>query len=383
MEKLLGLPANSLDKEMKLTQELMELFVEYQIPSDMLSYASGGGLHDDEEEVDDGVATQDKIASVKLNVKNVLDVITAEKEKQLKYEQIKTDFAIEGKIQQGINSYHSAHRSWGDDEEDEEEDVTAIGAPSTRRGGAASHNHRRLMFKSAGRPQPPMMMACAAPENNMTEYHVSSETMSSQQEPIYNDKVVSGQRMIHEQQVRRNSMSSETKSMSADQGLDFTVIPQILDRAVDKYAQGSALRSTTIKAGTWSRNRQSNLLSNPKLVQLSVDDMTSEKNEAFDLLDALSRSGSLSIEYSDLHVIVTVTHCFDKDIMSTVVCDNINPIEKLELSTLLVASVIHGKSIKEIIHDTEIQRLTGLMPTLLLQSSENDNGMGDNDANAD
>jgi hypothetical protein len=49
--------------------------------------------------------------------------------------------------------------------------------------------------------------------------------------------------------------------------------------------------------------------------------------------------------------------------MSTVVCDNINPIEKLELSTLLVASDIHGKSIKETIHDTEIQRLTGLMPT--------------------
>ena len=118
-------------------------------------------------------------------------------------------------------------------------------------------------------------------------------------------------------------------------------------------------------------------------MQLSVDDMKSEKNEAFDLLDALSRSGSISIEYSYLHVIVTVTHCFDKDIMSTVVCDNINPIEKLELSTLLVASVIHGKSIKEIIHDTEIQRLTGLMPTLLLQSSENDICMGDNGANAD
>ena len=203
------------------------------------------------------MATQDKIASVKLNVKIVLDVITAEKEKQLKYEQTKTEFAIEGKIQQGINSSHSAHRSWGDDEEDEEEDVTATGAPSTRRGGAASHNHRRLMFKSAGRPPPPMMMACAAPENNMTEYHVSSETMSSQQEPIYNDEVVSEQRMIHEQQV---SYSSETKSMSADQGLDFTVIPQILDQAVDKNAQGSALRLTTIKAGAWSRNRQSNLL---------------------------------------------------------------------------------------------------------------------------
>ena len=38
LEILLGLPANALDKEMKLTQDLMELFVEYQVPSDMLSY---------------------------------------------------------------------------------------------------------------------------------------------------------------------------------------------------------------------------------------------------------------------------------------------------------------------------------------------------------
>jgi hypothetical protein len=367
MEKLLGLPSNSLDKEMKLTQELMELFVEYQIPSDMLSYtSSSGGIHDDED-VDDGVATQDKIDSVKENVKNVLDVITSEKEKQLKYEQTKTDMAMEGMLQQGMNPSHSVHHSWGDDDED---DVTVPGATSTRRGGTASHNHRRLMFKSAGRPPPPMMMmACAAPENSMTEHYandMSSDATSSRQ-PIYNDKTE--RRMIHN--------PSETKRPSADQGLDFTVIPQILDCAIDKYAQSNALRTTTIKAGTWSRNRQSNLLSNPKLMQLNVDDMKSEKNKAFDLLDALSRSGSLSIEYSELHVIVTVTHCFDKDIMSTVVCDNVNPIEKLELSTLLVASVIHGKSIKDIIQDTEVQRLTGLMPALLLQSSENDNGMGD------
>ena len=50
LERLLNLPEGSLSKEIKLTSQLMELFIEYQIPSDMLtadplsmSLASGGG----------------------------------------------------------------------------------------------------------------------------------------------------------------------------------------------------------------------------------------------------------------------------------------------------------------------------------------------------
>ena len=33
LEALLCLPPDALDKEMKLTQDLMELFIEYQVPS--------------------------------------------------------------------------------------------------------------------------------------------------------------------------------------------------------------------------------------------------------------------------------------------------------------------------------------------------------------
>jgi len=38
LETLLGLPPNSLTKEMQLTQDLLSLFIEYQIPSDLLTY---------------------------------------------------------------------------------------------------------------------------------------------------------------------------------------------------------------------------------------------------------------------------------------------------------------------------------------------------------
>merc|ERR1719146_502361 len=38
LEKVLNLPDDSLTKEIKLTQDLMQLFIRYQIPSDLLSF---------------------------------------------------------------------------------------------------------------------------------------------------------------------------------------------------------------------------------------------------------------------------------------------------------------------------------------------------------
>merc|ERR1719183_1187884 len=38
LEKVLNLPDDSLTKEIKLTQELMQLFIKYQIPSDLLAF---------------------------------------------------------------------------------------------------------------------------------------------------------------------------------------------------------------------------------------------------------------------------------------------------------------------------------------------------------
>lgn len=43
LEKLMKLPADSLTKELKLTQHLLELLIQYQIPSDLLCF--GGMTH--------------------------------------------------------------------------------------------------------------------------------------------------------------------------------------------------------------------------------------------------------------------------------------------------------------------------------------------------
>ena len=64
LEKLLKIPEGSLTKEIGLTQDLLNLFINYQIPSDQISY--------------DGSADQnsvEKVNAVKQNVKNMLEMV--------------------------------------------------------------------------------------------------------------------------------------------------------------------------------------------------------------------------------------------------------------------------------------------------------------------
>jgi hypothetical protein len=122
---------------------------------------------------------------------------------------------------------------------------------------------------------------------------------------------------------------------------DFTKIPTILDKRLESLDQDGALKSTILETGsTWSRSRQENLLEAPKKSNLHPSDIKTETNKAMDLLTALSRSGSLPIMSSELHIVVTVTHCFEKNIIDTVIKDNVNPIEKVEKSLLVLASTI-------------------------------------------
>jgi lipopolysaccharide transport system permease protein len=68
-----------------------------------------------------------------------------------------------------------------------------------------------------------------------------------------------------------------------------------------------------------------------------------EKHRAFDLLDALTKSGALPIDDASLHVVLAATHCFDKTLLDTVIQDNVNPIEKVERSLMIVGTTVHGR----------------------------------------
>ena len=126
---------------------------------------------------------------------------------------------------------------------------------------------------------------------------------------------------------------------SAGEAIDYTRIPGELDKKFEAFDEDGALRPTIINpADVWSRTASKGLLAEPTTATMFTKEQKDEKNRAFDLLDALSKSGALPIEDASLHVVIAATHCFDKTLLDTVIQGNVNPIEKVERSVMIVAT---------------------------------------------
>merc|ERR1719210_1476663 len=115
-----------------------------------------------------------------------------------------------------------------------------------------------------------------------------------------------------------------------------------MDANFERLDCNGTCRSTIISpSNTWTKRSQKALLAKPALTKLGSSEQKQEKDAAFDLLDALTKSGGLQVEHASLHVVVAATHCFDQTVMDTVVQENTNPIEQVERSTLIMASTVH------------------------------------------
>lgn len=358
LEVLLGLPSGALTKEMKLTQDLMELFVEYQVPSDLLSYDG----------IDDNSNHKDKVNNVRSHVEAVAGVVADAKASELKEQTMKAEMAFHSAVAEspiratGEHSIAPGVEYWSQGEAiSRERDYGAWSG--SRPEGAVTRRLKKSKGRTPSSPNMAMMakasaLPLAAMNTSMAEDSSAPPKMPLPASP--RDVEVS------EKSTHPTPMPSSSGA-APDGAIDFTAVPRLLDSAIDQYAQGSALRSTTVKLSErWSRSRHENLLSEAATSVLRADDIKTERNKAMDLLDALSRSGSLPIAFSELHVMVSVTHCFEKDVIETIVHDNINPIEKLEQSTLLVGSAIHGVPASSLVaNGDDLQRLQNFFPSLM------------------
>ena len=142
---------------------------------------------------------------------------------------------------------------------------------------------------------------------------------------------------------------------------DFTAIPAALDAKALRLDADSALRSTIITVGeTWAKKAQNGLIASKASIvasSLAKAGQKDARSAAFDLLDALTRSGALAIKRASLHVVIASTHCFTRSLMATLVKDNVNPIDKVERSSLIVASTVQGQSPEALLEPAQHARI--------------------------
>lgn len=424
LERLLNLPAESLMKEIRLTQDLLELFIKYQIPSDLLTY--------------DGTPTvpvQIKLNTVKQYVQNMQDMIQEAKQNEIVNAMQKNLYNVLSAAVEGVEVEYGGSRSVRPGALVPRRPPTTV-SPSQapvqppeekcfdEEEMDYDHDHEEEQEQDCPMLPPPMGFSMGAPPPQMSQFYMGAPNRSmpspmsqpSRRSEYYeeelrapNPKIADLEKKLEEQkaklaaQVAKHDKDSaqltkefeiaqnrvaqleealrvavlppedEAPAPCEEEGIaptrfDFTKYPGMLDSRFEKFDEDSALRATIINPGaTWSKQFQTGLLSPPSSQLLTATEQEQERNKAFDLLDALTRSGALPIKEAALHVVLAATHCFDKSIIDTIVQDNMNPIEKLERSNLIVATTITGKSVEELVNADQLERISARHQPLLIK----------------
>ncbi len=347
LEKLLKLEPDSLTKEIKLTQELLSLFIEYQIPSDLLSY--------------DGppeAPPADKLARVAEYVGKMLQMIHASKQREIAEEQEREALRL-AELNRSTPVYPSA---------------PGMAYPSAGPAGAPPGFGGPPPPAPRGGPPPPSMAfapppQAAAPAPMMARMSAPMPPAPAPARPPAPPPApapspVTAAPAPPAPAVARG-FAAESGATAGGDVVDYTLLPALLDKRFEELDEDGALRATILHPGDrWTRTAQKGLLSAPEESRLSAKQQKEEKNRAFDLLDALTKSGALPIDDATLHVVLAATHGFDRTLLETVIQDNVNPIEKVERSLMIVGTTIHGRPASELLADDQRERFLASSPRL-------------------
>jgi hypothetical protein len=337
LETVLKLSTDTLTKEIRLTQDLMEMFIKYQIPSDLLSY--------DESSL--GNTSQvNRLNAVKGHIANMRSIISLSKSQELEEQELKRSYE-RAKSQKGTRRLVQR----------EEEDMRAsmIQIPA----GKLSCDVIQLDAMECC--DDGMVLDVERECGGMqSQLHQNQDQMQMQSNKI---KEVNCQNNISTPYQNRSNGNDETASSM--HMVDYTKFPSLLDRRYEELDSDSVLGPTIINPGSvWSKKSYKSLMSEAETKPLLTGDQLLEKNAAFDLLDALSKSGALVMHSASLHVVIAATHCFDKSLMDTVVQGNVNPIERVERSALIMASTIHERSASYLMSENQKSRVLTHSPQL-------------------
>jgi hypothetical protein len=426
LEKVLNLPADSLTKEIRLTQDLMELFIKYQIPSDLMSF-EGEAMSSVKEKLD---TVKGHVASLRSIIDDAKDNEIADANLQTRYDGgdvsgggfgasrgadgfgAKPGFGFGasrssvgfgpksgaggggGGVGFGAKSGTGFGASGGADGFGAKPGTgfgasrssVGFGAKSGAGGGGGGVGFGAKSggvgaggdgFGNAGaktgRGGDGLMTVVSAapvfsaatpappPPSQRQQQQGSPCSQSAQEQPIPTPRPRGEKRPIEE----------HTSSEGSSDVIDYTRLPKQLDNKLEALDKEGSVRPTIITAGErWTKKAKKNLLSDVTTSTLQSEEQRSERTAAFDLLDALSKSGGICVDHAELHVVVAATHCFDRSIMDTLVQKNVNPIEKVELSTMIMATAIHNQPVERLVVADQLSRVLEFSPVLMVADAE-------------
>lgn len=339
LEKLLKLPADSLTKEIRMTQDLLNLFIEYQIPSDLLSY--------------DGppeAGTDEKLARVQEYIAKMQEMISLSKQREIEQEREREALRLAERDRTPAPPPFAP---------------PAFGPPPGAYGGPPIPAPMSASMAMPSVAAPKAMPAPARPAAPAPA-PVAPPPIPAPPEPA-RERAPAPRAATPTEHPSHRPDAQPAPSGAADDGnlVDYTRIPADLDKKLEALDEDGALRATIINPGDpWTRSAQKGLLGAPTSASLSARAQKDEKHKAFDLLDALSKSGALAIEDASLHVVIAATHCFDRTLLDTVIQENVNPIEKVERSLMIVGTTIHGRPASELLAEDQRARFFATSPRL-------------------
>lgn len=336
LEKLLNLPFGALTKELRLTQDLLELFIEYEIPSDLLSF---GGCPREVDAV--------KVDTVKKHVDGMRAMIKVAKDEEQRE-------AEEARKMELLRQAEEARQRAEVENRRQSQTLASIGSFFGGFGGG----NMSLMKQSA--PASEFSFGAMAsvpysmPTGGLTPNLLSAPVVQPALEPSKPDPspVVDSREPDQKPADKPQDQLAPFKAPEVHGEPDYTLIPPLFDKKFLEFDPDSALRPTIIKPqNRWTLKSRKNLLTEAQTRELAKDDLKKERAKAFDLIDALTKSGELPFTDSSFHVVIASTHGFVKSLVDTIIQENRNPIENLERSNLIVATTIHSQPASSVLND--------------------------------
>ena len=233
--------------------------------------------------------------------------------------------------------------------------------------GILSHNKRtkQTARKSTGGGAPRKQYATKAARKSTSE----SKSMPEIQKEIFDEKEDNETKNNETKDNEKEDIEIDEKDTietTITSVTDWTKMPNLLTSNVTKYDNNACLRPTILSIGKkWNRKTKNGLLS--KSIENSNFDIElqkTERNKAMDLLDALSSSGALELDSCHVHVVMCATHCFDQTLLDVICRSNVNPIEVVERSALIMASTVHQLKPSELLEEAQRTRLELYSPSM-------------------